>query len=104
MFTKKQSQQTDTKCSKKFQEEGVNWKCSKQKKHACVYVSFGTCACVYNVYIFRCVNQSEEGDNGNMPDREDDLFQANKGTHATVVMLMMMIGDREKKDDDDVMM
>ena len=46
----------------------------------------------------------KRGDNGNMPDREDDLFQANKGTHATVVVLMMIIGDREKKDDDDVMM
>ena len=37
-----------------------------------------------------------------MPDREDDLFQANKGTHATVVVLMMIIGDhKEEKDDDD---
>ena len=38
-----------------------------------------------------CVNWSEEADNGNMPDREDDLFQANKGTHAILVLMVMMM-------------
>ena len=26
-----------------------------------------------------------------MPDREDDLFQANKGTHAILVLMVMMM-------------
>ena len=41
--------------------------------------------------IYQCVNWSEEADNGNMPDREDDLFQANKGTHAILVLMVMMM-------------
>ena len=36
----------------------------------------------------------KRADNGNMPDREDDLFQANIGTHA-------MLGVDDDDDDDD---